>query len=140
MRRLPHILAGPALRAMLALLAVVVLSPLLLLSGGCGGSSVTDSGVQGEVRIGPISPVEQQGVQNDAPYAATLRIVRASDGRVVAETRSATDGSFRVALPPGDYVLEPVNGNPLPIAQPQDFTVPAGRFTTVQVDYDSGIR
>jgi len=128
------------IRTIAGLLAALALAAALLLASACGEKTVTDSGVQGEVRIGPVNPVEQPGVQNDAPYAAALRIKKASGGKVVAETRSAADGSFRVALPPGDYVLEPVNGDPLPIAEPQDFTVGPGRFTTVRVDYDSGIR
>ena len=128
------------IRTIAGLLAALALAATLLLASACGEKAVTDSGVQGEVRIGPVNPVEQPGVQNDSPYAAALRIKKASGGKVVAETRSAADGSFRVALPPGDYVLEPVNGDPLPIAEPQDFTVAPGRFTPVRVDYDSGIR
>jgi len=134
MKRLAHI------RTIAGVLAALALAATLLLAAACGEKTVTDSGVQGEVRIGPVSPVEQPGAQNDAPYAAALRIKKASGGKVVAETRSAADGSFRVALPPGEYILEPVNGDPLPIAQSQEFTVAPGRFTTVRVDYDSGIR
>ena len=134
MKRLAHI------RTIAGVLAALAVAAMLLLAAACGEKTVTDSGVQGEVRIGPVSPVEQPGVQNDAPYAAALRIKKASGGKVVAETRSAADGSFRVALPPGEYILEPVNGDPLPIAQSQEFTVAPGRFTTVRVDYDSGIR
>jgi hypothetical protein len=112
----------------------------LLLAAGCGAKTPTDSGVQGQVRIGPVSPVEQPGVPNDAPYAATLRIEGASDLKVISETRSDANGSFRVALAPGRYVLQPVSGAPLPTAPAQEFTVSAGQFTTVRVDYDSGIR
>jgi hypothetical protein len=126
--------------AMRMLLPALTVTLLVAGIAGCGAKPVNDSGVRGEVRIGPVSPVEQQGQQNDAPYAATLRIKRASDGKVIAETRSAADGSFRVPLPPGEYVLEPVDGDPLPIARPQDFTVAPGRFTIIRVDYDSGIR
>lgn len=100
----------------------------------------TDSGVQGEVRIGPIQPVEQPGVENSRPYAATLLIRRSVDRKVVTQTTSAEDGSFKVLLPPGRYVLEPVNGDPVPYAESQTFEVIAGRFTTLRVDYDSGIR
>ena len=128
------------IRILAGVLGALALVPLLLLAGACGETAVTDSGVQGEVRIGPINPVEQPGQQNDGPYAATLRIKRASNGKLVAETRSSADGSFRAVLPPGDYILEPVNGDPLPTAQSQDFTVAPGRFTTIRVDYDSGIR
>jgi hypothetical protein len=119
---------------------LLVVAVLLFVATGCGEAAVTDSGVQGEVRLGPVNPVEQPGVPNDRPYIADLRIKRTSDGRLVAETTSAADGSFRVPLAPGDYILEPVNGEPLPIAQPQEFTVAPGLFTTVRVDYDSGIR
>jgi hypothetical protein len=127
-------------RTLLLLLFAVAASACLLLAAGCGAKPVTDSGVQGEVRIGPVAPVEQPGAPNDAPYVATLRIAKASDGKIVAETKSGADGTFRVPLPPGRYVLQPVNGTPLPIAQAQEFTVAAGQFTTVRVDYDSGIR
>jgi hypothetical protein len=33
-----------------------------------------------------------------------------------------------------------VNGTPLPTAPSQEFAVAAGQFTTIRVDYDSGIR
>jgi hypothetical protein len=129
-----------AVRPILA--ALLLVCGLAVFAGGCGTPAPTpvDSGVQGEVRIGPVSPVERPGVANDKPYVATLRIERASDGTVVAVTKSAADGSFKVTLAPGRYVLEPVNGSPLPSAQPQQFTVSAGGFTTVRVEYDSGIR
>lgn len=111
----------------------------LFLTAGCG-KTVTDSGVLGEVRIGPLNPVEQPGVENTAPYAANLTVRSVPDGSVVAEARSGDDGLFRIALAPGDYVLEPQKGDPLPIAELQAFTVIKGQFTTVRVDYDSGIR
>ncbi len=109
-------------------------------NGGTGDTVPTDSGVQGEVRISPLNPVEQPGVENDGPYSATLRIRRASDGRLIAETTSDEAGLFRVPLLPDAYILEPVNGDPLPTAPPQQFIVLSGQFTTLRVDYDSGIR
>jgi hypothetical protein len=127
-----------------ALFVATVLMGACLLAvfvGGCGAKPApSDSGVQGHVTIGPVSPVEQPGVTNDRPYVATLHIRRASGNRVVAETTSAADGSYKVALAPGNYVLEPVGGSPVPTAQPQAFTVVAHSFTTVDVSYDSGIR
>jgi len=101
---------------------------------------VTDSGVKGEVRIGPINPVEQPGVENTAPYSARLTVRSVPDDDMVAETMSDRHGSFLIYLPPGDYILVPENGDPLPIAEPQAFTVSPGRFATVDVAYDSGIR
>jgi hypothetical protein len=118
---------------------VLSLLAALLPAVGCG-KAVTDSGVLGEVRIGPVTPVQQPGVENTAPYAADLVVRSVPGGNVVAETRSGSDGLFRIALPPGDYLLEPRNGAPLPIAQPQEFMVVRGQFTQVHVEYDSGIR
>jgi hypothetical protein len=91
------------------------------------------------VTIGPISPVEQPGVPNDKPYAATI-VIKRTDGSVVAQVRSGEDGRFTVKLTPGTYVLEPQNGQPLPRAETQQVTVSPHTFTEVSVAYDSGIR
>jgi hypothetical protein len=138
----PHLVRpGGAIRiVLLAALTLAMLAVLAAIAVGCAPPPVIDSGVQGQVWIGPVSPVEQQGVPNERPYSAVLRIARSSDGQVVATTTSGADGAFRVALAPGDYLLEPVNGDPLPVAPSQPFSVVAGRFTTLRVDYDSGIR
>jgi hypothetical protein len=127
-------------RLLLRIIAVLLCAPAaLFIATGCG-QTVTDSGVVGEVRIGPISPVEQPGVENTAPYTANLVVRTVPDRDVAAEARSGDDGLFRIVLPPGDYLLEPENGAPLPLAEPQPFTVIGGQFTKVHVDYDSGIR
>ena len=89
---------------------------------------------------GPISPVSRPGEVNSRPFAADIIIRRASDNYVAAEVRSAEDGTFRVELPPGRYLVEPQPGDPLPIAPAQEVTVVEGRFAQIEVDYDSGIR
>lgn len=122
-----------------ALIAPAALLAVALVAGACADAPI-DSGVRGEVRIGPVNPVEQPGVDNTAPYSAKLAVKLALDGEVVAETVSGEDGLFVIILAPGDYVLVPENGDPLPVAEPQAFTVTADRFTTVTVAYDSGIR
>lgn len=61
-------------------------------------------------------------------------------GKVVTSFQTNADGAFRVAVLPGDYVLEPRQGDPLPTAPVQSVTVARGQFTIVRVDYDSGIR
>ncbi len=68
-------------------------------------------------------------------------IVRDAAGREVGRTTTAADGTFRIALAPGDYILEPqpVEGM-MGTARPQDVTVVGGAPTTVQVAYDTGIR
>jgi hypothetical protein len=73
------------------------------------------------------------------PYAAVL-VVTDSEDREVARTSAAADGTFRIALPPGDYVVVPQPGNPFPQARPLDVSVVPGSFVDVEVNYDTGIR
>ena len=120
-------------------MAAVVLAATVPALVACA-EATPDSGVQGEVRIGPINPVEQPGVDNTAPYSAKLTVRSRPDGKITAEATSSADGRFRIFLAPGGYTLEPEQGDPLPVAAPVDFTVVAARFTTVNVGYDSGIR
>jgi len=130
------------MRSRLSLGSVLVgvsMLAILVLATACG-KTVLDSGVEGEVRIGPVNPVEQPGVDNTAPYSARLVVRAVPAGKVVAETRSGADGRFRIFLAPGVYVLEPEQGDPLPVATPLEFTVVKGRFAAVTVSYDSGIR
>ncbi|MER6064995.1 hypothetical protein ABT167_28290 [Streptomyces sp. NPDC001792] len=78
----------------------------------------------------------------DRPLSARLTITSGDPERTVAETTSDTDGHFRVALPPGTYTVRPANlaGSVAPIAQPVSVTVTSGRFTTIVIPFDSGIR
>jgi hypothetical protein len=102
-------------------------------------AATIDSGITGLVTIGPISPVEQPGVPNEKPYAATI-VIRDAGGTVVAQVQSGADGRFTVKLAPGTYTVEPQNGQPLPRAESQVVTVKPHAFTEVTIAYDSGIR
>jgi hypothetical protein len=124
-----------------ATLIVALLLMLLLQTPlGCGGKAPPNTGIEGQVTIGPVSPVSRPGEENSRPYAATISIVRASDNGVVATVSSGSDGTFRVALPPGRYLVRPKQGSPYPIAHEQEVTVVAGQYAHVLVSYDSGIR
>jgi hypothetical protein len=78
----------------------------------------------------------------DKPLAARLTVTRTGSARTVATATSDSRGYFRIPLPPGDYVVRPENltGSVVPIAQPLTVTVDTGRFTTVTIPFDSGIR
>ncbi len=124
-----------------ALLAVVLLA-------ACGGAAVApldrdiDSGIEGRVTLGPVCPVVREGVPcPDRPYEAELRILDGA-GREVAIVRSDAAGSYCLALAPGAYRVVPLSppGLPLPRAGAVDVTVVAGRFVTLDISYDSGIR
>jgi hypothetical protein len=97
------------------------------------------SGIEGEVIIRPVSPVERPGTVNHRPYQASIRVFDA-DGRLVTEFRSGADGRFAVRLDPGAYVLRPASEGMYPQAPAQTVIVQKSRITAVQISYDSGIR
>lgn len=119
------------------------LIPLLfLLLAACSSvaPTPTDSGLEGHVLIGPMCPVVREGEEcPDQPYQADLTVTTPT-GRVIVRFRTETDGTFRVPLAPGDYILRPESPNVMPFASEQPFTVLPGRFTQIVVSYDSGIR
>ena len=114
---------------------------LILLLATCSSEPAsTTSGVEGQVFIGPVCPVVQEGQEcADRPYQATL-IVNNSNGREIVKVQTDTQGRFKIPLEPGEYILHPESPNVMPYAAEQVFVVEAGRFTQVNITYDSGIR
>ena len=130
----------------LALLLIAAAAAVLLFA--CkGGEEETatplTSGIEGQVLIGPMCPVVQQGTPcPDKPYQATIVIWNADRTNEIVTIRTKSDGRFRIPLPPGDYYIDPQppdTGAP-PTPQPQTVTVPPDRFAQITVQYDSGIR
>jgi len=114
---------------------------LILLLATCSAEPAsTTSGVEGQVFIGPVCPVVQEGQEcPDQPYQATL-VVNNSNGREIVKVQTDTEGRFKIPLEPGEYILHPESPNVMPYAAEQTFVVEAGKFTQVTVTYDSGIR
>jgi hypothetical protein len=116
---------------------------LILLLAACSPQIPANTGIEGQVLIGPTCPVVQQGKEcPDNPYQATITVLDASGTRKVARFQTNTEGRFRFPLTPGNYILHPETpeNRPIPIAPEQNFTVTEGRFTQISVAYDSGIR
>ncbi len=97
------------------------------------------SGIEGMVTLGPLSPVDRQGVSNERPYQATL-VVKNKHGKTVATVQSGADGKFSVGLHPGDYHIIPQSQGKYPRAAEQDVTVRPREYTSVKIHYDTGIR
>ena len=97
-----------------------------------------DSGIEGKVRVGPMCPAVREGEEcPDQPYQAVLTVTSLTGERIV---QVQADGTFRIPLPPGEYVLHPESPNGIPFAPDQSFTVPKAEFIYMIVNYDSGIR
>ena len=98
------------------------------------------SGIEGQVLLGPMCPVVQQGQAcPDQPYQATLTVKDLS-GVQIAQFQTNEEGRFQIPLVPGEYILHPESPNGIPFAGDQSFLVETGRYTQITIHYDSGIR
>jgi hypothetical protein len=120
----------------------LLIGVLILVLATCSIYSPTPrgSGIEGQVLLGPMCPVVQQGQEcPDQPYQATLTVMN-RDGVQVTQFQTDDQGRFSVPLVPGEYILHPESPNGIPFAGDQSFMVETGRFTQITVHYDSGIR
>jgi len=114
---------------------------ILLLTACLPPAAPGDSGVEGQVTIGPMCPVVQMGNPcPDQPYQASLTILTTTSRHKVIQFQTDQIGFFRVALAPGEYILRPESPNVMPHASEVAFTVQAHQFTRLNIVYDSGIR
>lgn len=109
----------------------------------CPSASSINSGIEGQITIGPTCPVERippDPACADKAYEATV-IVKSADGqKEVTRFTSSASGSFKVDLPPGNYLLVPVSPNVYPRAGSQPVSVSKNLYTHIDISYDSGIR
>lgn len=112
--------------------------------GGGGPSAPLTAGVQGRAVQGPTSPLSQPGEVNEEALPGALITIQRPNGAEVARQVTDTQGDFKIRLSPGTYRLVALapngkSGPPTPPA-PQDVTIAADQFVTVNVSYDTGIR
>ena len=111
-------------------------------SGSASSSSKLDSGIRGRAFLGPTCPVETVPPSPNCkpkPLAVGIAVLRASDRRRVATTRSGRDGRFVVRVRPGRYYLSG-SSKKRPFARTVLTTVHAHRFAHIRITFDSGIR
>lgn len=113
-------------------------------SGGGSGSLPLNSGISGTVLLGPTCPVMRDPPDpecNDKPYQTTITVARASSPALVfARTESAANGTFRVSLPPGEYVIHASGGAVLPRCGDVSISVGSNTYAKVDISCDTGIR
>ncbi len=101
-----------------------------------------DTGIRGEVVIGPTCPVETLNSPcPPAPFPAKITVSRGGD--IVAEFSTPPDGRFLIPLPPGTYTVEakPLDENGIARMLPlPPVSVRSSGFTGVTISFDSGIR
>lgn len=106
--------------------------------------TMTDSGIRGSVLVGPTCPVERIPADPkcaDRPLAAKFR-VRNAAGDAVKEFSSTDTGTFSFSLPAGKYHIEQISDALYPrmVSDLSDVVVRSGQYTTVTIEFDSGIR
>lgn len=130
---------------------VPLVAPGLVLGlalASCGDESPVTrptSGVAGQVHLGPQCPVETVDDPCDDKPAADVEVTVSEQvpgdsytaGRVVATGRTGGDGTFRIAVAPGEYVVTAKAGMSCEL---MDARVVASQFVTVDVPCDTGIR
>jgi hypothetical protein len=98
------------------------------------------SGIVGQIFVGPTCPVERlDSPCPDRTYRGTIEILDL-DRHEVARVRADENGRFQFALKPGAYILHPLSPNIMPRGIEQTVSVEPDTYTTVRVEYDSGIR
>lgn len=100
------------------------------------------SGIRGVVLLSPTCAAQPaDATPCVTPYAAEL-VITDENGTIVGRVSSGADGHFEIALPPGNYVIQPSPGQGgVPFAQAAiPVTVVADDYAPVEIDYDSGIR
>jgi hypothetical protein len=119
-----------------------------LLAGSASINAVPTGFVEGHLKI--VSPKEVELADGSPPadvatvnYAEyPLIIVSRDEKKEIARVTADETGNYRVALPPGDYILDvqrrPPKGHIR--AKPQPFTVASNQTVHVDMNIDTGVR
>jgi hypothetical protein len=119
---------------------------LILLSCTRASNAAAPGFLEGHLKIvslKEVQPAEASPSKTTAEnYAEYPLIILSKDGKKeIARVTADKDGSYRIALPPGDYILDVQGRRPGGIrAKPQPFTVVSNQTVHVDMDIDTGIR
>ncbi len=110
--------------------------------GSTGGILPGGTGIQGRVLAGPTCPVVTLNDPscNDRPVAGATILILDARGTEVARLLTDAGGNYAIALPAGQYTIEPqpVEGF-MHLAEPVAVTVGDG-VASVDIAFDTGIR
>ena len=118
------------------LLATAALALAFMASAASGA---VRSGLKGVVFIDPAYPVCRVGQPCSKP-ARYVTLTFSRQGRVVARTLTGADGSYRITLKPGTYVVAVPRQRVGSQLDPHRVAVRTGRYRRVVFKLDIGIQ
>ena len=125
-------------------IAVLILTLAACSTGVPSPSAAPGTGLAITAVAGPVCPVEKippDPACAPRPVAGATVIVQDGQGKSVATVVLDAGGAAVVALPAGDYVVQPQQVTGLMgTAAATDVTVVDGTLTPVVLSYDTGIR
>jgi hypothetical protein len=122
---------------------VLVLVPLTAVAcAERGGPGTSRSGIVGRVIAFPTCPVMTETSPCPTKGVQTMVGIESVDGEQMISVRTETDGSFRVDLEPGDYLLgaQPPPSEPHLVPRPASAKVLPGTYVRVTVILDTRLR
>ncbi|MDP3955752.1 MAG: Gmad2 immunoglobulin-like domain-containing protein [bacterium] len=114
-------------------------------NGGTVGILPFNSGVRGRVLRGPVCPVMQNPPDPncaDKPYESVVQVITAgtSKNSLFSSVETNMDGEYQAMLPPGNYSIQAVGGNPFPACSAVSVTIEPDVMTDLNLSCDTGIR
>ncbi len=102
--------------------------------------TTTGTGIEGKMMIWPNAPRCQTGKPCSNPYQGTVLVKSADRTQTITQFTANSDGTFKVTLLAGQYLLTDQNTGLPPTLMPQKVTVENGKYTEISIQFDSGIR
>ncbi|HEV3041315.1 MAG TPA: hypothetical protein VHA33_26360 [Candidatus Angelobacter sp.] len=110
----------------------------------CGATKKSSrSGIEGTIIATGNCPGPQRKDDNSCgprPYEGALAVKRSSDQTVVATGASDKEGKFRIAVPPGKYIITQAGEARYPIIHSDEIVVSKNKYTRVKLSADIGMR
>ena len=125
---------------------VAVVSLLVPFSGSRAADDAPPGFLEGHLKIVAPKTVEvaEAKTAKGAPvdYATyPLVILNRAGGKEIAQVTADKDGNYRVALPPGDYILDAKGRSPGHVrATPKRFSVVSNQTVHADFELDTGVR
>jgi hypothetical protein len=119
----------------------------LVLASTVSTDAASPGFLEGHLKI--VSPREVELANGTPPgittknYAEYPLIIMSGDGKKeIARVTADENGKYRLALPPGNYILDVQGRRPKGHvrAKPQPFTIASNQIARVDMDIDAGVR